>query len=169
MEKLAQFGVEPILIVAQIVNFFLLLYLLKRFLYKPILSILQKREEKIKEGLEAAVRGEELLVKAKDEEKNILVAASEEAGSVLAKTRERAATIEQEILTKAKKESDEMLSHARVQIKAERKHAEREVERKVVDSAVEVLTNILPKVLTKEDHVRILASSEKMLRKVVSP
>lgn len=168
MDKFKEFGIEPMLLVAQIVNFTLLLYLLKRFLYKPILSMLRKREEKIKEGLESAARGEELLVKAKEEEKKILVRASEEANTVVTKTRDQAAKMEQELFTKAKKESDEMLSHARVQIEAQKKQAEREVERKVVDSAVEVLANILPKVLTKEDHVRILASSEKMLRKVVS-
>ena len=79
MEKFAQFGVEPILLGAQIVNFLLLLYLLKRFLYKPVLGIIKKREDKIRLGLEAAAKGEELFKKAAEEEKKRLQKASEEA------------------------------------------------------------------------------------------
>lgn len=168
MEKFKEFGIEPILLLAQIVNFFLLLYLLKRFLYKPVLGMLRKREEKIREGLEAAAKGEQFLTKAKEEEKKMLVRAGEEASMILEETRVRVVKIEEELLTKAKMESNQMLVHARVQIEAEKKQAERDIERKVVDSAVSVLERVLPKVLSRADHMHILASSAKMLRKVVS-
>ena len=55
MEKiLSDFGVQPILLLAQIVNFLILLILLKKFLYKPILQVLEKRKETIDEATKQA-------------------------------------------------------------------------------------------------------------------
>lgn len=167
MEKFSQFGVEPILLLAQIVNFLILLYLLKRFLYKPILELLKKREEKIREGLKAGEKGEEFLLKAREEEKQILSKASEEAHSVLEETRARASQLEAELLSHAKEESERLVTQARAQIEVEKKVVERELEKNVVATAVRLLGTILPKVLSKEDHTRILVSSEKTLRKAL--
>ena len=44
MDFLNDFGVKPVLLAAQAVNFFILLFILKRFLYKPILGMLEKRK-----------------------------------------------------------------------------------------------------------------------------
>lgn len=168
MEKFAQFGVEPILLAAQIINFLVLLYLLKRFLYKPVLDMLKKREEKIKEGLSAAEKGEALLVKAKEEEKKILTKAGEEAGVVIAQAKERGTAIAEEFLSKAKEESEQILSDAKGEIDQEKKRIEMEIERKVIQTSLAHLEVILPKVLSKQDHLRILEGGEKLLRKAVS-
>ena len=58
------FGIQPLLLAAQIVNFLILAYILKRFLYKPVLEVLKKREKKIKDGLQAAEEGQAFLDKA---------------------------------------------------------------------------------------------------------
>lgn len=166
MESLKQFGIEPFYLFAQIVNFLVLLYLLKRFLYKPILEMLKKREEKIREGLAAGVRGEELLVKAKTEEKEILQKAGEEAGMLIEETKERVTKLEQELLERAKGESEAMLKRARVQIEQEERLKEKELEQKVVKVATNMLERALPKILTREDQLRIIESSERLLRKV---
>ena len=167
MEKFSQFGVEPILLLAQIINFLLLLYLLKRFLYKPILTMLKKREEKIHEGLAAGAKGEEMLAKAQGEEKKILVRASTEANSVLEQTREKAGKLEEELRLKAKEESERILSDGRAQLEIEREAIGKELEKKTIGTAIDALERILPKTLTKEDHVRILSASERMLQKVL--
>jgi F-type H+-transporting ATPase subunit b len=54
MEILKTFGFDPILLGAQIINFLIIFYLLKRFLYKPVLGMLKTREDKIKEGIKQA-------------------------------------------------------------------------------------------------------------------
>lgn len=167
MEKLSQFGIEPLLLVAQICNFLILLFILKRFLYKPVLTMLKKRQERIQEGLAQGARGEELLVKAKEEEKVILAKASEEAGLLLAETKQRAVKMEEDLLSQTKEESEQMIAHARTQIEEERQQVERELEKEAAHSAIRVLEGILPKVLTREDQVRILETGEKLLRKAM--
>ena len=72
MEILENFGVNPILLAAQIVNFLIIFFVLKKFLYKPILELLKKRQIMIKEGISQAEESRIKLEKVIIEEKNIL-------------------------------------------------------------------------------------------------
>lgn len=168
MEKFAQFGVEPILLLAQVVNFVILLYLLKRFFYKPVLSMIQKREEKVRVGLEAGARGEQLLVKAREEEKMILHNANQEAKTQLNEVKKSAADVEEQMRQQAKKESEEIIMRAKKHITEEEMFAAKRLEGKVVTAALRILERVLPTVLTKEDHTRILSTGSKLLKKEMS-
>ena len=52
MEIIKQFGINPILLAAQVVNFIVLLFIFKKLLYKPILKVLDERKKKIEERKE---------------------------------------------------------------------------------------------------------------------
>ena len=69
-ELFEQLGINWKLFLSQTVNFFILLFVLRAFAYKPILEIIKKRKEKIEEGLakaeEASVRLKEVYNIAKD-------------------------------------------------------------------------------------------------------
>lgn len=101
MEILKDFGVEPILLLAQIVNFVILLYLLKRFLYKPILKVLEERKKKIEISLKQAeeiqkqysqstVKQEAILEKGREDAQKIIDDAKEEAQVLAAQIRQEA-------------------------------------------------------------------------------
>ena len=62
MELLSNLGINGKLLLAQIVNFFILLYILKRFAYKPILKVLDDRKEKIEKGLRDAENAKDKLL-----------------------------------------------------------------------------------------------------------
>ncbi len=68
MDILNEFGIKPILLAAQVVNFLILLYILKRFLYKPILKVLNERKNKIADSLKNAEEIERKLVEISEEE-----------------------------------------------------------------------------------------------------
>jgi len=150
---------------AQIINFIILIYLLKRFLYKPILVMLKKREEKIREGLSAAALGEELLAKTQEKEKKILTEANEEASLLVKESRERGAKLEEEMALLAKEKSERVLMHAQSQIEEERMLMEKALEKKTGTAAIGILEKLLPRFLSKEDHLRILENSEKLLKR----
>lgn len=103
MEILKDFGVEPILLLAQTVNFIILLVVLTKFLYKPILKVLEERKKKIETSLKQA---EEI-------NKNFEVSAQKQA-EILDKAREDAAKIISDAKEEAKLLAEKMLSDAAV-------------------------------------------------------
>ena len=83
MEILRNFGFEPVFFVAQIINFSLIVVVLTKFLYKPIIAILKKRKGEIEEGLALTekLRSEEEKLNQKREK--ILEAARKEAQEII--------------------------------------------------------------------------------------
>ncbi len=78
MDFLKDFGVNPILLAAQAVNFLILLFILKRFLYKPILKVLEERKKKIEESLKNAEEIELRLQETNDSIDKMMVKAADE-------------------------------------------------------------------------------------------
>src|SRR3989338_5763860 len=72
MEILKNFGIQPTLLLAQIVNFLIILFLLKKFFYKPIVKALEDRKKRIEESLTNAQSIEEKLQKTEEQSKQIL-------------------------------------------------------------------------------------------------
>src|SRR3989344_6022272 len=78
-EFIEHFGVNGKLFLAQVVNFILLLYVLRRFAYKPILRVLKVRREEIEKGLRYTDEAEEKLKKVLQEKEIILQETRREA------------------------------------------------------------------------------------------
>jgi F-type H+-transporting ATPase subunit b len=99
VEKL---GINWGLLVAQLINVGLLVWLLTRFLYRPVLNMLNERTRRIQESLQDAERVKEQLASAKQDYDAELARARQEAASILAQAQERAKTLEQEIAAQAR-------------------------------------------------------------------
>lgn len=83
MDILNQFGINPILLAAQVVNFFLLLFILKKFLYKPILKVLAERRKKIEESLKNSEEIEKRLNEITEKEAEVILRAGKEGQKIL--------------------------------------------------------------------------------------
>jgi F-type H+-transporting ATPase subunit b len=104
--------------IGQLINFAILFFLLKAFVYGPFLAMIKKRREKIEEGIEKSVAAEEKLKKLLEtkqkmeadneaEKKEIIFSANEEAKKRIASGIEKAEQERQAILLKAEKEAQE--------------------------------------------------------------
>src|SRR3989338_3520624 len=102
MEIFNQFGVRLDLLAAQIVNFLLLLFILKRFLYKPILKVLQIRQQKIKDSLKNAAEIEKRLNAIAEEREKKL----HEAGDAAQKIIDHAAKNADQIIKEARESAE---------------------------------------------------------------
>lgn len=129
MDILKEFGVDPLLLAAQVVNFSILLFLLKRFLYGPILKVLDTRKRKIEESLKNAEEIELRLTKVNEdiekmmektikEEEKIIAEAKEAASRLIAEQRE----LSDELLNKARIQATQIVSDERVKLEAELKN-----------------------------------------------
>lgn len=126
MEILNQFGINPLLLAAQVVNFAILLFILKRFLYKPILKVLEERKNKIETSLKNAEEIENRLLRTNDEVEKILAKALKQAEEIIDES--KAAGIEtveeykktgEEILEKAYKQALEVKKAEKVKLEEE--------------------------------------------------
>ncbi|MCL5434940.1 MAG: ATP synthase F0 subunit B, partial [Patescibacteria group bacterium] len=106
MEILKNFGFDPAMLAAQIVNFLIILYLLKRFLYKPVLEMLKKRSDAIQEGIKQAEEARITLEKTLEEEKKILLKAKDEAKQVMEDSKLAAVAIAREIEENSKTQTE---------------------------------------------------------------
>lgn len=126
MDILNQFGVQPLLLAAQVVNFLILLFILKRFLYKPILKVLDVRKSKIESSLKNAEEIEKKLQETEEKTDKILQKTLNEAQIILNDSKQSAARIVEsgqksalEIINKANEEAKKIILVERVQLQQE--------------------------------------------------
>jgi F-type H+-transporting ATPase subunit b len=165
MEVIEHFGINPILIAAQIVNFLIILYILKRFLYKPIFAVFKKREQTIKEGMAKAEESKKVLDQALTKEKKIIKDAQDTAKKIIQDARDQAQLLSKGIEEKTKKQSDRMIEDAKVQIELETKKAELSLNKHVSDLSVKFLKKSLPDVFTAKEQTEIVSRAVKELNK----
>lgn len=83
MEILEQFGIQPILLAAQIVNFLILLFILRKFLYGPILKVLDERKRKIADSLKNAEEIERRLKEIAEKEAEAILRSAKEGERII--------------------------------------------------------------------------------------
>jgi F-type H+-transporting ATPase subunit b len=165
MEILKTFGVDPILLGAQIINFLIIFYLLKRFLYKPVLGMLKTREDKIKEGIKQAEEARLTLEKTLEEEKKIFAKAHEEAKLLVADAKTQALEVSKEIEGNTKKQAEKILIDARAQIEQDAKRMEQELGAKISVLAEEMLEKSLEGVFGEKEQKNILDKALRNIKK----
>ena len=131
------FGVDGPKLLFQVINFLLLLYLLNRFLFKRVLTLLDERGQKISKGLmdaEAAARDREL---AHAEREAALDEARKEAQAMIARATKIAEDSRAEIVAEARAQAEKVTERARGEINAEKEKAMAELRATVADLALE--------------------------------
>ncbi len=131
------FDINLVGLVFQVINFLLLLFLLNRFLFKPLLARMDERNAKIERGLEdaqAAARDREL---ARAEREAAVAEARKEAAEMVARANKIAEDTRNEILTEARAEAEKVTQRAREEITAEKDRAMAEIRSQVADLALE--------------------------------
>lgn len=120
-------GINLAQLITQIVGISALLFLLVKFLYRPILKVLDERSARIRESLEAADRVKEQAAASQAQMQDEMQRSREEGQQMIAQAREMAARFR-----------DEEMSKAREEIAAERRRAESDIQRER-DAAIEDL------------------------------
>jgi len=156
MELIKNFGLDPVLLLAQIVNFLIILYILRRFLYKPILSALEKRKLLIKEGLEKTDQARISFEKVMEEEKSILRNAQIQAKKLIDDAKKESLEIIQKNELQTKAYNDRLIREARQQIIFETKEAEKRITIHVSKLAVDYLQKSLSELFSDGDQELVM-------------
>lgn len=150
MEKLiSEFSVG--LFVWQTVLFLLLLLLLRRYAWKPMLIAVNRREKSIEEALEQAEIARREMKKLKKSNDELLQQARDERDALMKEARETKNEIIAEAKSKAQEEAAKVLTSAREEIKHEKAKAIEELKNQVADFSFEIAERILSEKLTDSD------------------
>ncbi len=157
------FGINGFLLAAQIVNFLIILYLLKRFAFGPILKLLQERKAKIAESLKNAEETEKLLAETEEKEKEILKKAQAQAQEFLTDAKKQASEIHEAAEASAKVTVEKMIADANKKISLSTDEAEKELEKKITTIAIGILEKSLKGMLDEKDQQKVVERAMKDL------
>ncbi len=156
MENLVKLGLNPAWLLAQIINFALLILILRAVAYKPILNMLETRKQKIQESLEYAERVKR---EAEEQQKEFdrklaqtrqeAQAAAQAASQVGEKERER-------IIAEAREDARKVVEQAREQIEYERKQMLAQVRDQVVQLSLLATHKVVSKSLDEKAHRKLV-------------
>ena len=165
MDILKTFGINPYLTIAQIVNFLIILYILKRYLYPPLFKVFKKREELVKESIEKAEENQKILEKTQELEKEIIKKAKITADELIKDARDRSEEIIKQAEENTKLQTDKMLKDAKAQIELETNEAQKELNRYVMKLSLELLQKTLSGFFSEKEQSEIVAKAMKEMQK----
>jgi len=154
---------DPGLFIWTIVTFLVLLALLAKFAWRPLLQALETRQERIRKSLEDADRARQELERLQQESAKIMQQARIEAESIVAQTRTDAERLREELKHKAREEADNILRNAQQQIQLQTRQAIQQIRHEVADIAVLLASKLLERNLAKEDNARLIDDTLKQI------
>ena len=156
MGGLADLGINLPVLIAQIVNFAILLGLLYLVAYKPIMRMLDERSRRIKESMEQAEAMKEKTALADEEIKKQIETASKEGQERVARAVRIGEDMKQKAQGEAKQEAEALLDRARVEIQQERDDAIGELRKEFADLTILAAGKVIERSLDKEAHRELI-------------
>ena len=164
MELIKNFGINPFLLGAQVVNFLIVLFILRKFLYKPIIELLQKRQNAIKEGLKKAEEAEQRLKRIVEEEKTILTNAHIKAKKIIEDAILQSQESSKEIQENAKKQSEKILMEAKVEIERKAIETEKRLMESVGSLAIKFLQKSVEELFSEREQKEVMENALKKIK-----
>ncbi len=147
---------DPGLVFWSFITFGLLVFILKKFAWKPILHALKTREETIEYALTSAKKAKEELKDLKATKVQIINEAKAERDRMIKEAREIKQTILDEAKNKAQEEADKIIASAQLQIVHDKNEAIQELKEKVVEFSVDIAGKLLEEELETNDKQRAI-------------
>ena len=151
--------VHPFWVLVSIVNFLVLLYLLRRFMWGPIMSTLDRRAAKIREGLEITEAARREREQLKQEVEKILGEARREAAAIAERTTKAAEAAAADIRTGAKAEADRIREKGRADAQHLHDQALAQLRGEVASMVVLAASRILGREISPEQHRALIERS----------
>ena len=146
-----------------LVIFVIVVVVLGKFAWGPVLGLLQQREEFIHKALSDAKQHRDAAEAALKEHAAKLQSAHAEAAAILEDTRRDAEKLRAEVRQRAKTEADKTIANAQLQIQLETSRALEQIRREAVDLSVMIASKIIQRNLSKEDNERLIDDALKQV------
>lgn len=143
-------------LIAQLVNFTILMVILRLFLYRPFMRILDERKQRIAEGIEKAEEAASAASASESESARLIEEARAEARDFVARAQESAQELRTELETRARQDAEQIVSRARDEIALERDQAIQQLRGEFADLTIRAAERVVGQSLDREAHQRLI-------------
>lgn len=147
---------EPGMIIWTWVTFLVLLYVLKKFGWKPLLNMVEERENRIAESLKRAEEARMEAEKLLEEQDRQLAKTQEEVQAMLKESRLMAEKVRNDIIEKAREDANKLMERARRDIEKERQMALMSLRNQVADLVVQATSKLIQVSLDEDKHRELI-------------
>ena len=156
---------DPGLFFWTIITFLVLVALLTKFAWKPLLQALDARQESIRKSLDDAQTAKRELERLQQESAQIIRKAHAEAESIVSRSWSDGEKLREEMKQKARAEADAIMKESRRQIELETSRALRQIRTEVADLSITIASKLIQRNVSREDNNRLV---EETLRQIES-
>lgn len=161
-----QLGIEPKLLLAQVVNFLVIVFVLSKVLYKPLITMLDKRKKEIEAGLHLTEKLREEEEKMQAKRARLLDETRKEGRVIIEEAKKQAKEVEQDLVFQAQSQAEEIVAKGKADV--ERLHAtmQKEIRKEAIDLSVRMAKRLLVSVLSAKDQHTLIEKHIKELESV---
>ncbi len=156
---------DPGLFVWTIITFMVLFFVLAKFAWKPLIKMLQEREEMIRDSLDDAEKAKTELEHLNEESEAIMTKARAEAQTILANGKAAAEKVKEDTISKAKEQAIKILEKTEKQIQIEKDKAIIDIKQEVVNLSLSVAKKLINKNLNDADNKSLIEETLKKVNK----
>lgn len=157
---MGKLGINPYLLIAQIINFGLVAFLLARLLYRPVLNALASRTARIQESIENAEQVKQQLARAQQDYDAQIARARQEAAQIMAQANERAQVQAREIAANAQADAARIREEAQKQAQEEREQLLRGLQAQLATLVTQTASTVIGQELRSGGgHERLIQES----------
>lgn len=156
MGGFASLGINLPLLVVFCVNFIILFVLLRMFLYKPVLKVLDERAQRTKEAMELAEATKQEYGEARAEVQKQIEKGRQEAQTLITQAMQLGERLKEESRQEATKQAQVILERTRVELGAEREKIVEDLRREFVSIAILAAEKVIKETLDKEKHRKLI-------------
>lgn len=150
------FEIEPGLMIWTILSFLILVGILAKVAYNPLLKVINDREDMIKKAIDDSNKAKTDAENLLKEHKKKLDEVRVEVAKMISEGKEAGETIKTGIVQKAKEESEQIIKKAREEVSREKDKAMSDLQAEIADFSVKIASKVISKNLKKEDHMALL-------------
>lgn len=150
--------IDPVTMIATLINTLILFLVLKHFLFKPVNKILDERKQNVEETYRQADEKLSEAARLESEYTEKLANAKEESAEIVKNATKRAQARSDEIIAEAKKEASSLMVKANADIEKEKKRAVNQIKDEISDIALAVAEKVVEKEIDPKDHERLIES-----------
>jgi F-type H+-transporting ATPase subunit b len=154
---------DPGLFIWTILTFLVLVGLLARFAWRPLMEALERRQATITKSLDDAQRARHELERLQRESTQMMATARAEAEALVSRSRSDAEALREELKQKARAEAAAIVKNAERQIQLETARAVQQIRQEAVDLSVAIASKILRRQVSKEDNEGLIEETLKQV------